>query len=227
MFRLKNIWCSFSPKLTRERSPNLLNSLHKRPYLIESYESLAIGGIYDEEELTNMRDQIMTANERIPMTNIIMRVREATVQHPDYQGISIGNVINENILDQIKQGIVKRTWGYFSQLENIVSSLTGVYVLYQIVKGFFSILIQGRLLYNTFGVSPNLIMGALWNPVANYLVMRRLQQTQPNVQYTPKPQPNNARSRRSDEEQNLIINQLSDAKSHHPLYFNFAPSNKY
>lgn len=223
MFRHQNIWCSFSPKIAIEKKPAMLNPLKEQPYLAESHESLAIGGIYDDEELTNMRNQIMAINERIPISNIIMR--GATGQHPDYQDISIGNMINENIIDQIKEGIVRRSWGYFSKLGNIVSSLIGIYVLFQFIKGMFSILLQGRMLYDTFGISPNL-MGALWNPLSNYLLIKRLQEPQqdtPRAQYSRKYEtPYHTRNNRNYSQE---TNELSDTRNRYSINFDFVPSN--
>lgn len=131
---------------------------------------LAVGGIYETKEVERMQDQLMCPIERSAITNVI--VRGMTGQQPDLQGLSLGNVIDDTLVEKIRNNIFSTLWGGFSVFGNVVSGLIGCLVVVKLVKWVIDIILQGKILYDLYGVSI-VIIGAVWNSLTTYLVHRK------------------------------------------------------
>lgn len=167
MYQLHQKWYAFLPRITAEPEPTILGPNDQHNFHYKSPAQLANGGIYNSKEIEAMKDHLMFPQERAAITNII--VRGMAGHDPDTQGINFGSLVNKDLIEKVKSDLWQLIWGRFTFFGNIASGLIGIIVLIKLVKWFLDVIINGRILYEIYGISMELI-GALLNSVTTYLI---------------------------------------------------------
>ncbi|QBP37028.1 putative envelope protein [Lampyris noctiluca chuvirus-like virus 1] len=180
-FRLDGMWYSIGQ--TRHLVPNPVE-LSPEPinqWVPKSIESLARAGIYTYEEAERLRERVMNPYERDAVNNIVVRgVTGSTFQR---QGISLTQLVDEDLIESMGTKIVRKVWGFLSVFGNVSAGFIGLYMLIRGVKFLFDTLIHCRLIYEVYGFSAALL-GGVWDSLTTYLIHKGQRHHIPTRVYT-------------------------------------------
>ncbi|XP_071653561.1 uncharacterized protein [Temnothorax longispinosus] len=167
MYLLNDGWYRITPILEFSKPPTIMKPNNKPTWQYNDPGPLAASGIYTNNELENLRDQIMFPAERNGILNTMARgVKGEPVQA---QGISLSHLLDENSLEKITENAWKKIWGTFLSIGNASAGVIGLYFCIRTIKLIMDTIIHGYALHTIYGWSIYLI-GALWDSVTNLLL---------------------------------------------------------
>ncbi|XP_071572624.1 uncharacterized protein [Temnothorax nylanderi] len=169
MYLLNDGWYRITPILEYSKSPAIMKPNNKPTWQYNDPGPLAASGIYTNNELENLRDQIMFPAERNGILNTMARgVKGEPVLT---QGISLSHLLDENSLEKITENTWKKIWGTFLSIGNASAGVIGLYFCIRTTKLIVDTIIHGYALHTIYGWSIYLI-GALleWDSVTNLLL---------------------------------------------------------
>ena len=172
MYRLHDNWYALTPDIVRAPAPHQLTPVIPKNYKYESPVSLATGGIYDEQEVEKMWEQVMFPNERQAITNVM--VRGVSGQQPDLQGLSIGNMLDQDAVEAIQKGLLSRIWGGFTIFGTMISGVLGLIIAVKVALWLLSTSLNVKVLFDLYGKSKALIW-AFSDAATNYLTHKKTQ----------------------------------------------------
>ena len=173
MFRLQEDWYALTPAIIRVPAPHRIESSTPGNYKYTSPTGLAVGGIYDYQEVERMRQQIMYPNKKTAITNVI--ARGMADQQPDMQGLSLQEMLNDILIEKNRVSLLQKAWGKFTVFGNIVAGLIEIMVSCKAVKWVINTLFHGKISYDLYGLS-GYLMGALWDSVTTYFIHRKAEE---------------------------------------------------
>lgn len=169
-FRLDGSWYAIDKTRHPVPSPQELAPTPIVNWEPKSIQHLAKSGIYSYEESERLRARVMNPYERDAISNII--VRGVTGKQFDRQGITLTNLVDDGMVDDLGSRIGKKIWGYFSIFGNVSAGFIGMYMVARIVKFSFDTLIHCRALYEVYGLSVALVAG-IWGSLTGYLIHQK------------------------------------------------------
>lgn len=176
-------WYSSGLQLASVPAPYRISPQQPSKFSHHAPSSLAVGGIYSQSEVASMMKQLMYPSERTAITNIL--IRGVSGNKPALQGLSMADLIDKGALETIQQGIIEKTWGHLSDFGNLVSACIGIIVVLRILGWLCSIILNGALLWDLFGMSFKLI-AAISDTMTNAFVHRKVRNIIPEYTKCPR-----------------------------------------
>lgn len=159
-YKIGEEWIKFTPTPTKTLSPHILRPNTKIGWTFESVESLATSGIYSQEELDNLQQQLMFPMEKASLLNIIAREMAGDEQSEE--------IFSQNSLKRLAES----TWNTIVQKFITCGSFSSVFIMLLIIlhvgKLIIDAIIRGYTLHTIFGWSIHLF-GAIFSSVTHLL----------------------------------------------------------
>lgn len=160
-------WYKILPRPTEAIPPATIKPSTTPTWKYTNPADLATSGIYTEEDLRDLREQIMFPVERSALLNDLAREIHG---HPvaDDEG-TIGKLLNEDAVSKIVQSTWNRLWTKFMTFGTVSAGLIAILMLLQFVKIVVDILLRGYTLHSIFGWAFHLL-GAVWSSITNFML---------------------------------------------------------
>ncbi|AJG39068.1 glycoprotein [Wuchang Cockroach Virus 3] len=169
-FQLNSVWYGFTPSMHAAISPRVLSPYTNLTWEYISPSKLASAGIYTDDDLKTIQQQVLYAGEREAIENIV--VRGVSGSSVDLQGINGIHIIPDEALHDAANKYWTKLWGWFSGFGNISAGVIGVIMVFRLIKFLLDSIVHGKALYEIYGLSIYLV-GAIWDSVTTYLIHRR------------------------------------------------------
>lgn len=158
--------------------PEVLKPQTRPTWKYISPETLAVSGIYSQNDLNRLRDRILFPIERNAVVNkIAMGMTGHTV---NTNGMTIGNLFDQETIAKLADSAWEKMWTKFLTFGTASAGVIGIIIVSRFVKLIIDTIIHGYALYSLYGFSLHLI-GAIWNSVTQLLLFLG-QQEQNRVQ---------------------------------------------
>ncbi|XP_070168029.1 uncharacterized protein [Polyergus mexicanus] len=167
MYKIYNTWYRLMPKPVESMAPPTIQPLTKPTWKYVSPTSLATSGIYTNEDLDRLRDNIMFPMEKPSMLNTI--ARGAMGQEIPAGSLSLINLFDEKTLDQIAESAGMRLWKGFITFGSASAGILAIFMVIRLAKLIVDTIIHGYALHSIYGWSLHLL-GAIWTSVTNLLL---------------------------------------------------------
>ncbi|XP_070166149.1 uncharacterized protein [Polyergus mexicanus] len=181
LYNIEGTWLQFNPTPSMTTSPHEIKPLTKLSWKYLAPQSLAISGIYSQQDLDELRDHIMFPAEKSTVLHTIARgFRGQTIQSDT---VSLQDLLDENALNKIYNNTLTKIWNGFTTFGAATAGVFGIFIIIRIIKIVFDTLIHGYALHAAYGCSLHLL-GAIWSSFTHlllYLANRPQPPPQPNV----------------------------------------------
>jgi len=172
MYLLGDSWYKLMPKPIDTVPPTIMKPLTKPTWKYVSPGSLAISGIYTENDLEDLKDHIMYPAERPAVLNTIAR---GVMGRPtSLQGGSISNLL-DNAIEKIAVSTWEKFWKKFL-IGNISAGIMGIYLAARIFKLILDTLVHGYALHTVYYGWSIYLLGAIWDSLTQLLLHLKLKQ---------------------------------------------------
>ncbi|XP_067209983.1 uncharacterized protein [Linepithema humile] len=168
MYLLGDAWYRLTPKPMHTVPPITIKPMTKTNWNYISPGSLATSGIYNENDLKELRDHIMFPAERPAVLNTLARgmMGQPTTMHG---GGSFANFLDEASIEKITISAWKKFWNKFLIFGNISAGFIGIYLAARAIKLILDTIVHGYALHTVYGWSVYLL-GAIWDSMTQLLL---------------------------------------------------------
>lgn len=167
MYRIHGTWFRLTPKLTEAMPPPTIQPLTHPTWRYVNPSSLAVGGIYRNEDLDRLRTHIMFPVEGPSTLNTI--ARGAMGGSIPVGRISMVNLLDEDSLNRIAESAGKRAWKGFITFGSASAGVLAIFIIVRVAKLIIDTAIHGYALHSIYGWSMHLL-GAAWSSVTHLLI---------------------------------------------------------
>nr|QPL15382.1 glycoprotein [Hymenopteran chu-related virus OKIAV146] len=167
MYSVNNAWYKLLPNPVEAKKPEQLKPLTKQTWTYTNPESLAINGIYSQEDIRKLKEHIMFPAEKPAVLNTV--AKGMTGQTTNYQGASITNLIDETTFAKILQSAGEKIWRNYMLFGTTTAGIMGLIIIIKIIKAIIDTVVHGYALHSAYGWSIYLI-GAIWDSITNLLL---------------------------------------------------------
>lgn len=167
LYNIEETWIQLSPTPSVVTSPQEIKPLAKLSWNYMTPKSLAISGIYSQEDLDELRDHIMFPAEKSAVLNTI--ARGFTGQSIPSDTVSLQNLLDENSLKKIYNDTLSKIWNGFTTFGAATAGVFGIFITIRLIKLIFDTLVHGYALHAAYGCSLHLI-AAIWSSFTHLLL---------------------------------------------------------
>ena len=166
-YKINKNWIKFMPKPTNTVPPNIFKPNTGIQWTYKNIDTLATSGVYSQQDLQSLQDQIMFPMEKAALLNTIARQMK---NQEDYQSEDIKGILTENtvwhIITRAWEVLQKKLlkWGSYSSI------IIMLIIIGHIFKLIFDAVIRGYTLHNIYGFSIYLL-GAIFSSITHLLVL--------------------------------------------------------
>lgn len=165
-YKINNDWFKFLPSPTNAIKPNVFNPNTKIEWKYEDIRALATSGIYSQDDLQKLQQQIMFPMEKSALLNTIARQMAGV---SDIQSQGIENMFTEQTLWNLFIKGIYGFWEYLKEGGSVSSVLILLIIIWQFLKITIDTLLRGLMLHRIYGFSIH-ILGALFNSVTQFFL---------------------------------------------------------
>jgi len=166
-YNLDETWIQLNPMPTVAISPQEIKPLTKLSWKYLAPKSLAISGIYSQQDLDELRDHIMFPAEKSAVLHTI--ARGFTGQSIPADTVSLKNLLDENSLDKIYNNTLSKIWNGFTTFGAATAGVFGIFIIIRLTKLICDTLIHGYALHAAYGCSLHLL-AAIWSSFTHLLL---------------------------------------------------------
>lgn len=150
-FRLGSSWYSFNPSRMLQVTPEDLTPQPTKNWHYISPEGLGTNGLYTQDELENLRRDILFPSTRSAVQNNLIR---GSLGYPtNHIGANLGNVLDSSSIEKIASRVWNKAWGWFTTIGEWSSGFLGLYLIWILLKFVFNAIINALTLYELYGFS--------------------------------------------------------------------------
>lgn len=168
-FQFGGRWYTFDGKIRETTAPHKLATDIVTKWTYTPLPNLMESGVYDAESLKKMRTMIYNQGDRRIASNVVHKI--LTGQSPSIQGFHFDALISEKLIDNVVHKYWTKLLSWSTWLGNITSTAIGLYLIGRIVKFVIDTLMHGRILYEIYGFSWQLIC-SIWDSLTTFLTHR-------------------------------------------------------
>lgn len=167
MFRVGSDWLQFLPAPSTVLPPETLQPQTRSTWEYTAPKALAVGGIYTEADLNDLRDHLMFPLEKSSvLNNVAMGMTGKSIQG---KGISINQFLDPETLEALANNTWDRMWGKFLTFGTASAALIGFIMIARLIKLLIDTVLHGYAIYSIYGFSIHLL-GSIWNSVTQLLL---------------------------------------------------------
>lgn len=176
VFLINKEWYTIKNGAVPAKTPSILRPENKNTWSYQDPGQLARAGIYTNENLEQLRRDIMYSNERQAISNVMSRAASGSTF--ERQGVQVDQLLDVTSVKNIMRLHLESIWGYFVNIGMFFNGFAGIFFAYKLVKYLLDTTVHCHSLYGVFGWSWKL-GGALWD-VLTYRILAK-NQTQPDT----------------------------------------------
>lgn len=183
-FLINGKWFSFSPTASETSEPEDLNPDVKNSWNYENPSKLINSGIYSEEQIEELRYQLMFPSEKEAAVTTFTN----KISQPSEQGFSFNKIIDESEISSMVDSYFAKATGVFSFLGSSFSVMIGIWVVSKCVKFLADSIIHGYALYKKYGFDYRM-SAMIWDAMSTHLLSKQTKcNKSETVDYSPTPQ---------------------------------------
>lgn len=167
LFSIDGTWYKFLPNAVETLPPRTIEPHKAETWHYKNPVALATAGIYGKEDLDTMRQSLLFPMEKPAILNVM--ARGTSGQPILYQGLSIHDMLDPNIIKTMAGHAVSWTWDKFLEFSNISSGVIGFLVICHTIKLVLGAIIRGYTLHSIFGWSLKL-MAAVCSSITHLVI---------------------------------------------------------
>lgn len=158
---------SFAPSFHEVKNPHMLQPSKRDGWEYISPSSLAKSGIYTEEELQALQQQILFPSERGAIANTIAKL----IYHHDVdtQHLNFGNFLTDDIIESAFSKAMGKVQGFFSLVGQWSSALFGLFLVCKAIKFIIDSIAHGIMLHGILGLSWRLV-AMFWDSLTHLCI---------------------------------------------------------
>lgn len=167
LYNIDETWVQLNPAPVLTTPPHEIKPLTKLSWKYLAPKSLAVSGIYSQQDLDELRDHIMFPAEKSAVLHTI--ARGFTGQSFPSDTVSLQNLLDENSLNRIYNNTLTKIWNGFTTFGAATAGVFGIFVIIRLIKIIFDTLIHGYALHAAYGCSLHLL-AAIWSSFTHLLL---------------------------------------------------------
>lgn len=167
LYNINETWIQLNPIPAITTPPQEIKPLTKLSWKYLAPKSLAISGIYSQQDLEELRDHIMFPAEKNAVLHTI--ARGFTGQSIPSDAISLQKLLDEDSLNKIYNSTLSKIWNGFATFGTATAGVLGIFIIIRLTKLLFDTLIHGYALHTAYGCSLHLL-AAVWNSLTQVLL---------------------------------------------------------
>lgn len=166
-YKLEDKWFASAGQLVLTRNPSQMSINLEPTWEYTNAGELAKAGIYDDDDISKLRSQIMYPSERRAITQTISAAVNQDSVITDTQFFK--NLITKEALEESVSSFFGTTWSRFQSLGAFFSGVFGIMLVLKLIKIFFDTVVNTRGLYEVYGFGWKLVAG-VWDAATTYLL---------------------------------------------------------
>ncbi|XP_031337381.1 uncharacterized protein LOC116166512 [Photinus pyralis] len=167
IYLIDGTWTAITPVHIEKKPPTYLQVDEGKPLQLEPIQQIGERGLYTQEEITKIQEQLTFGNEREAVENII--IRKIKGMETNSMGYSTVQIFDMEEMKQLTSSILTQIYGWFATFGQFFSGIIGIYIVIRIIKYVFGVMLNGLTIYKTFGFGIQLI-ASVWNTLTLWLV---------------------------------------------------------
>lgn len=167
LYNIDETWVQLNPAPALTTPPHEIKPLTKLTWKYLAPKSLAVSGIYSQQDLNELRDHIMFPAEKSAVLHTI--ARGFTGQSFPSDTVSLQNLLDENSLDRIYNNTLTKIWNGFTTFGAATAGVFGIFIIIRLIKIIFDTLIHGYALHAAYGCGLHLL-AAIWSSFTHLLL---------------------------------------------------------
>lgn len=167
MYKIHGTWFRMTPRPMETIPPPIIQPLTHPSWQYVSPSTLAVSGIYSNEDLDRLRAHIMFPVEKPSMLSTI--ARGAMGKEIPSGSVSMLNLLDEASLERIAESAAAKAWKGFITFGSASAGVLAIFIIIRTAKLVIDTLIHGYALHSVYGWSMHLL-GAVWSSVTNLLL---------------------------------------------------------
>ncbi|XP_057335847.1 uncharacterized protein LOC130674515 isoform X2 [Microplitis mediator] len=169
LYNINNAWYQLLPQISPATAPEEIATRTKMSWKYTSPANLATGGIYSDDDLDRLRENMMFPIEKPAILNTI--ARGAIGQEINSQGISLSKLIDTSEIMEKLQNTWGKVYNFFNIIGSFSTTLLGIWITGKAFKFIIDTVMHALALHSAFGWSLWLL-GAIWDSLTNFLLHR-------------------------------------------------------
>ncbi|XP_057322535.1 uncharacterized protein LOC130665921 [Microplitis mediator] len=169
LYNINNAWYQLLPQISPATAPEEIATKTKMSWKYTSPANLATGGIYSDDDLDRLRENMMFPIEKPAILNTI--ARGAIGQEINSQGISLSKLIDTSEIMEKLQNTWGKVYNFFNIIGSFSTTLLGIWITGKAFKFIIDTVMHALALHSAFGWSLWLL-GAIWDSLTNFLLHR-------------------------------------------------------
>nr|QKK82917.1 hypthetical protein 2 [Umea virus] len=168
MYNTKGGWVSFNPGPTVVEPPVILTAAPSQTWAYTSVPRLVSAGIYSQSTLKEYQRQLMFPIERAAIEHTSASVMSG--RHVATQQLDAGLLMGHTSFESLSNSFMSRMYGWWWSFSVNLAGVVGVLYLITAIKALAGMVLNGAMLYKTFGFSLKLL-AMLWGTLAKYFLV--------------------------------------------------------
>lgn len=168
LFQIDGVWVELSPHLRTANVPETLSAVYQGTWTTSPISNLFKSGLYTESQLSEYRERIMFPMKRQAIQNAI----DGTLSghNIDNSYLDIKYMLKEDTISYVQESLFKKVYGGLWKMCMFMGGISGFFILFGLLKSIASMILNGTLLYKTFGFSYK-ILSAIWGTLAKHILI--------------------------------------------------------
>ena len=178
MYEVEGRWYKFLPKAAESKPPQQLQPKNQPTWEYKSIGNLASSGIYSQEDLDKLRDDVMFPADRPAILNIL--ARKITGQHTNTHSVSLQGLLDVAAIEDMANNAWKKFIHGYERYGMLSAAFFMTIFIIKVLKTFIGTFINMFVLHSTYGCTYHLF-GACWGALSNLFLFRYQRRTQRNI----------------------------------------------
>nr|WPV62264.1 MAG: glycoprotein [Wufeng shrew chuvirus 6] len=167
LYFLEGKWVQLKPTPHAVENPLTLTATEKSIWSYKDIPNLLSSGLYSDTDLVDFRKSLLFPTEQKAIVHTI--ASKTSGHNVGSQQLSLGSLLSVDDIHSLHQSYFKLVYGYFSEFGQFTAGVGGFVLIAMLIKSLINALINGTLLYKTFGCSFKLL-SVVWGTVAKHFL---------------------------------------------------------
>lgn len=167
LFKFNEAWYTITYPPTKVVAPMQLSAANKEEWHYQDVDNVIRAGLYKLSDLEKYRKKLMFPLEKVAIENII--TSKSSGSDFEKQDVDILNLFDKVSVQSLKKSIFEEIYGVTYTVSMHVASFSGFIIILMALKSFVNMILNGTLLYKSFGFSVK-ILTAFWGTLAKHIL---------------------------------------------------------
>lgn len=169
MYEVDGVWYKFLPISTEAKAPNQIKPNDKPSWDYKSIGNLATSGIYSQQEIDQLKNEVMFPADRPAILNIL--ARKMNGMNTNMNSISLGSIMDPAYVERVVHHTWDKFWKNYTKYGTYSAGIIMTLLIYKFVKIFLSTVCNMFALHSVYGWSYHLF-ASCWSGATNLYLHR-------------------------------------------------------